>query len=112
MEKFDRRLRILLEDMADTMYDADGVGLAAPQVGILQPGRGHRRGGRAGGTGEPRVIVESDGQQSGPEGCLSIPGRSGIVTRPDHVKVQRPGPRTATPIELEARGVLCPGRVP
>lgn len=79
------RTQMLIEDMLDTMYEAMGVGLAAPQVGILKRivvidiGEG------------PVVminpeIVETSGEQTGEEGCLSVPGKSGIVTRPDYVK--------------------------
>ena len=100
VEKFDRRLKILLEDMADTMYDANGVGLAAPQVGILRRAVVIDVGDGLVELVNP-VIVESDGQQSGPEGCLSIPGRSGVVTRPNHVKVQAQG-ADGNAIELEA----------
>ncbi len=81
------RIRMLIEDMLDTMYEANGVGLAAPQVGIL------KRIAVVDVTGEdpyilinPR-IVETDGEQVGQEGCLSVPGRSGQVTRPNYVKV-------------------------
>ncbi len=77
----------LINDMIETMYDADGVGLAAPQVGVLRRiavvdvGEG------------PIVLVnpeviEADGEQTGQEGCLSVPGKVGIVTRPNHVKVK------------------------
>ena len=100
VEKFDRRLKILLEDMADTMYDANGVGLAAPQVGILRRAVVIDVGDGLVELVNP-VIVESDGQQSGPEGCLSIPGRSGVVTRPNHVKV-RAQDSDGNAIELEA----------
>ena len=87
VEKFDKRMKTLLDDMADTMYKADGVGLAAPQVGILRRavvvdvGEGLYK------LINP-VIVESDGEQEGPEGCLSVPGRSGVVIRPNHVVVE------------------------
>ena len=101
VEKFDRRLKILLEDMADTMYDANGVGLAAPQVGILRRALVIDVGDGLVELVNP-VIVESDGQQSGPEGCLSIPGRSGVVTRPNHVKVRAQDPE-GNPVELEAQ---------
>ncbi len=81
------RIKMLIEDMLDTMYDANGVGLAAPQVGIL------KRIAVVDVTGEdpyilinPR-IVETSGEQVGQEGCLSVPGRSGQVTRPNYVKV-------------------------
>ena len=77
----------LIEDMFDTMYEANGVGLAAPQVGVL------RRICVIDVTGEdpyvlinPR-IVESSGEQTGNEGCLSVPNKTGVVTRPSYVKV-------------------------
>ncbi|MGN0355906.1 MAG: peptide deformylase [Muricoprocola sp.] len=81
------RIRELIEDMLDTMYEENGVGLAAPQVGVLKRivvidiGEG------------PIVMVnpvieETDGSQTGYEGCLSLPGKSGKVTRPNHVKVR------------------------
>lgn len=80
------RTKELIEDMLDTMYEADGVGLAAPQVGVL------KRIVVIDVTGEnpyvminPR-IVETGGEQTGQEGCLSVPGKYGIVTRPDYVK--------------------------
>lgn len=80
----------LIEDMLETMYDANGVGLAAPQVGILkrivvvdvsQDGD------------DPIVLInpevlEESGSQTGTEGCLSVPGKNGIVTRANHVKVR------------------------
>ena len=87
VEKFDLRLRVLLKDMADTMYKANGVGLAAPQVGILKRivvvdiGEGLIE------MINPEII-HSEGEQSGPEGCLSVPGRSGVVTRPNIVTVR------------------------
>lgn len=80
------RTRELIEDMLDTMYEANGVGLAAPQVGIL------KRIVVIDVTGEnpyilinPR-IVETSGEQTGDEGCLSVPGKSATVTRPNYVK--------------------------
>jgi peptide deformylase len=84
---FDKKLGILLDDMYDTMIKDDGVGLAAPQVGILK---------RAVvvdvGTGRIDLInpeiIETDGEQTGPEGCLSVPGVWGTVTRPNRVKVK------------------------
>lgn len=77
----------LIEDMLDTMYEANGVGLAAVQVGVL------KRIFVVDVTGEdPYVfinpkILETSGEQTGHEGCLSVPGKTGVVTRPDHVKV-------------------------
>lgn len=81
------RTRLLIGDMFDTMYEANGVGLAAPQVGIL------KRIVVIDTTGEdPYVfinpkIVERSGEQTGYEGCLSVPGKTGTVTRPNYVKV-------------------------
>ena len=108
VEKFDLRLRILLKDMADTMYKASGVGLAAPQVGILR---------RAVvvdvGNEESRLfelvnpeIIAFEGEQEGPEGCLSIPGRSGIVKRPNKVTVRAQDSR-GNPMEITAEGFLA-----
>ena len=82
------RTKMLIEDMLDTMYEANGVGLAAPQVGIL------KRIVVIDVTGdEPYVLInpkilETEGEQTGPEGCLSVPGKSGQVTRPNYVKVK------------------------
>ena len=81
------RTLVLIEDMLDTMYEAMGVGLAAPQVGILKRivvidiGEG------------PIVLInpeilETSGEQTGDEGCLSVPGLAGQVTRPNYVKVK------------------------
>ncbi len=76
----------LINDMLDTMYEANGVGLAAPQVGVL------KRIVVIDVTGEDPIvminpkIIETDGEQTGYEGCLSLPGKSGEVTRPDYVK--------------------------
>lgn len=80
------RIRELIEDMFETMYEANGVGLAAPQVGIL------KRIVVIDTTGEDPIvminprIVESSGEQTGGEGCLSVPGKTGTVTRPNYVK--------------------------
>ena len=79
------RILDLIDDMFDTMYEANGVGLAAPQVGVLKKIVVIDVG-----DGEPLalinpVIIERSGEQTGDEGCLSIPGMSAIVTRPNHV---------------------------
>ncbi len=85
VEKMTPRIQTLIDDMYDTMYEANGVGLAAPQVGILKRivvidiGDGN-----AYTLINPRII-ESDGSQTGDEGCLSLPGLQGTVTRPNHV---------------------------
>ena len=84
---FDWRLHKLLEDMKDTLIDSGGVGLAAPQVGIL------RRVVLVD-TGEEILelvnpeLIETDGEQEGPEGCLSVPGKYGLVKRPYWAKVR------------------------
>ena len=85
VKEINERIEELIEDMLDTMYEADGVGLAAPQVGVLKRiviidiGDG------------PIIminpeIVETSGEQTGVEGCLSVPGKHGIVTRPNYAK--------------------------
>jgi peptide deformylase len=82
--KFNANLQKLLDDMADTMYDAHGVGLAAPQVGILKRVIVMDCGEEHGGLIEiinPEIVTFS-GEQTGPEGCLSIPGLQGDVMRP------------------------------
>ena len=99
------RTKELIRDMLDTMYDANGVGLAAPQVGVLKRivvidvGEG------------PIVlinpqIIESSGEQTGEEGCLSVPGKFGIVTRPDRVKV-RAFDENMNEFEMEGEGLLA-----
>ena len=87
--KFDRRLHILLDDMADTLEEANGVGLAAPQVGVLRRVVLVDTGDEAGYLEliNPEII-ETSGEQTGLEGCLSVPGRYGIVTRPYVVRVR------------------------
>jgi peptide deformylase len=110
-EKFDLRLAVLLKDMADTMYKADGVGLAAPQVGILRRVVVIDTSAERDGLREMvnPVILERSGSQTGREGCLSVPERQGIVTRPMKVKVQyqdRHGNTQVLETEgLEARAV-------
>lgn len=100
------RTRQLIEDMLDTMYEANGVGLAAPQVGIL------KRIVVIDTTGEdpyvlinPR-IVESSGEQIGQEGCLSVPGKCGVVTRPNYVKAVALN-EDMEPIEVEGTELLA-----
>ena len=81
VEKFDIRLRLLLKDMADTMYLNDGAGLAAPQVGILRRVCVVDVGDHLYELVNPEIVFR-EGEQEGPEGCLSIPGRAGVVKRP------------------------------
>lgn len=108
VEKFDGRLHTLLDDMAKTMYDANGCGLAAPQVGILQ---------RAvvidmGEEQDPLIelvnpeIVAAEGEEEGAEGCLSIPGRQGYVVRPTRVTV-RAQDRFGESFEMTGEGMLA-----
>ena len=103
--KVSLRTKILINDMLDTMYEAMGVGLAAPQVGILKRivvidiGEG------------PIVlinpeIIETAGEQTGEEGCLSVPGKSGLVTRPNYVKV-RAYNEDMEEVEYEGEGLLA-----
>ena len=87
VEKFDKKLHKLLDDMKETLMDANGVGLAAPQVGIL-------RRVVIVDTGEEMLelvnpeLVETSGEQEGAEGCLSVPGKYGLVKRPNYAKVR------------------------
>lgn len=105
VEKMTDRLKVLIEDMKDTMYEQSGVGLAAPQVGVLRRicvidvGEG------------PIVLVnpmvkESDGEQTGNEGCLSLPGMAGVVTRPNHVIVEGLD-ENMQPVTVEGEGLLA-----
>lgn len=105
VDKFDKRLRTLLEDMADTMYAADGVGLAAPQVGILKRVVVIDVGDGLIELINP-VIVSQEGSVIAPEGCLSVPGRRGTVERPEKVVVQAQN-RDGKEIQLQAEGLLA-----
>lgn len=85
--RFDDKLSLLIDDMLETMYNADGVGLAAPQVGILRRVVVIDVGDGPVELVNPR-IVDSSGVQRGMEGCLSFPGKSGYVERPNTVTVE------------------------
>ena len=87
VENFDRKLHKLLDDMTETMRDANGVGLAAPQVGILRRVVVVDLGNEILELVNP-TLVETDGEQEGAEGCLSVPGRYGLVKRPYYAKVR------------------------
>lgn len=99
------RILTLLEDMAETMYAANGVGLAAPQVGVLRRvvvidvGNGLIE------LINP-VIIEQRGTQQGNEGCLSVPGKQGCVTRPDYVRVEAMD-RDGDTFIMEGEGLLA-----
>lgn len=99
------RTKVLIQDMLDTMYEKMGVGLAASQVGVLKKivvidvGEG------------PIVLInpeilETSGEQTGEEGCLSVPGKWGIVTRPEKVKVRALN-MEMEPFETEGEGLLA-----
>lgn len=99
------RVQVLIEDMLDTMYEANGVGLAAPQVGILKRivvidvGEGPI-------VMINPVIIETSGEQAGEEGCLSVPGKAGIVTRPNYVKAKAMD-ENMQEFEIEGEGLLA-----
>ncbi len=105
VDKFDRRLAILLDDMADTMYEADGVGLAAPQVGILKRcvvidvGEGLIE------LVNPEILW-AEGEVVDVEGCLSVPGRRATVARPEKVRVHAQD-RRGRHIEVEGEALLA-----
>lgn len=100
------RIRELIDDMYETLYDANGVGLAAPQVGIL------KRIVVIDVTGEDPVllinpvILETSGEQEGYEGCLSVPGKTGQVVRPAYVRVKACD-ETMTPFEIEGTELMA-----
>ena len=105
VEKIDQKIIQLLDDMADTMYHADGVGLAAPQVGILKRvvvidiGEGLLE------LINPEII-ETSGEQLDDEGCLSVAGEAGAVRRPYRVKV-RAYDRNGNLFEIEGEELLA-----
>ena len=104
--EFNPRLHQLLDDMADTLEEAQGAGLAAPQVGIL------RRAVLVIDDDDkimelinPEILLQ-EGEQAGPEGCLSVPGKFGMVTRPNHVRV-RAQDRYGNWFEAEGEGLVA-----
>ena len=105
VKNINARTKILIDDMLDTMYEANGVGLAAPQVGVLKRivvidiGDG------------PIIminpeIIEKDGEQTGYEGCLSLPGKVAVVKRPDHV-ICEAFDEDMNPITVEGFGLFA-----
>lgn len=105
VDKFDKRLAILLDDMAETMYAAEGVGLAAPQVGIVKRVVVIDCGDGLIELVNPEII-ETSGEQGGYEGCLSFPGESGYVVRPNVVRV-RAQDRNGDEHEYVGEGLLA-----
>lgn len=87
VEKFDWKLHKLLDDMKETLAEANGVGLAAPQVGILRRVVVVDLGDEVLELVNP-TLIETSGEQEGAEGCLSVPGRYGLVRRPYYAKVR------------------------
>ncbi|EQF23730.1 peptide deformylase [Clostridioides difficile CD160] len=105
VEKIDEKIIQLLDDMAETMYDADGVGLAAPQVGILKRVVVIDIGEELIELINPEII-ETSGEQIDEEGCLSVVGEGGDVRRPNYVKVRALN-RNGETIELEGEELLA-----
>ncbi|HEX3038772.1 MAG TPA: peptide deformylase [Caproiciproducens sp.] len=105
VEKFDKRLAVLLDDMAETMHSADGVGLAACQVGILRRAVVIDIGEGPVDLINP-VFLEQSGEQECVEGCLSSPGQYGLTKRPMHVKVRAQN-RKGEFFELEGEELLA-----
>ena len=105
VDSFDKRLAVLLDDMAETMYDAEGVGLAAPQVGILKRAVVIDCGDGLVELINPEIL-ETSGEQGGYEGCLSFPGESGYVVRPNHVRVRAMN-RFGEECEYEGEGLFA-----
>ena len=110
---FNARLHTLLDDMRETMLDADGIGLAAPQVGVLRRVALVLDTNRETECPEEMlielinpVILESEGEQTGIEGCLSVPGLAGVVTRAETVKV-RAQDRDGNWFETEGTGLTA-----
>ncbi len=105
VEEMTPRIKELIDDMLDTMYQEYGVGLAASQVGVLKRivvidvGEGPH-------VLINPVIVETSGEQTGDEGCLSLPGKTGTVTRPDYAKVEALNEHME-PIVLEGTELLA-----
>lgn len=105
VKEITKRTVALLKDMAETMYAADGCGLAAPQVGILRRVVVIDVGDGLVELINPEIL-EMSGSQQGPEGCLSVPGKHGLVERPDYVKV-RALDRKGREFEFEAEGFFA-----
>ena len=109
---FNSRLHMLLDDMKETLSHANGVGLAAPQVGVLRRAVIVLETNVAEDEEEYMielvnpVIIEADGEQVGAEGCLSVPGEFGIVSRPEHIKV-RAQDRNGEFFEVEGEGLTA-----
>lgn len=112
VESFDEELEELVEDMLETMYHAQGIGLAAPQVGVprrvlvVDLGEADEEGVGPLALVNARVVESSKEKDRGPEGCLSIPGLEEVVERPESVTVQGYDPQ-GREVSLEASGLLA-----
>ncbi len=110
VENFDRKLRDLAQDMLETMYAAPGIGLAAPQVGVnlrllvVDISAGEEKGNQI--ILVNPEILEQEGEQKGEEGCLSIPGFTALVERPQRIRIAGQDPR-GNRIEMEAEDLLA-----
>jgi peptide deformylase len=114
---FNKRLHILLDDMRETLIEANGLGLAAPQVGVLRRVALIVDTSLEGESLEEQIIelvnpeiINQEGEQTGSEGCLSVPGVYGIVTRPEAVKVRaqdRHGKRFKLEVKAIAARAVC-----
>ena len=105
VDKIDDRILVLLDDMADTLYDSNGVGLAAPQVGVLKRIALVDVGDGLVELINPEIIAQS-GEQDGAEGCLSVPGKYGNVKRPKEVTV-RATDRNGNEFEVTGEDLLA-----
>ena len=105
VKAFDAKLHMLLDDMAETMYESNGVGLAAPQVGMLRRAVVIDIGDGILELINPEIL-ETSGEQTGSEGCLSVPGKAGDVTRPNYVKV-RAFDRDGNEYEVEGEELMA-----
>ena len=105
VDKFDDRLAMLLDDMIETLHDSDGVGLAAPQVGILRRAVVIDTGDGPFELINPEFVLK-EGEQDAVEGCLSVPGQYGYTKRPEHVVIKAQN-RKGEPIEVDGKGFLA-----
>lgn len=108
VEEMNERIEVLIQDMLDTLYESEGVGLAAPQIGILRQVVVIDV---SENSDSPIILInpevlETSGEQRGYEGCLSVPGKSGMVTRPNYAKV-RAYDRNMEEIIVEGEGLLA-----
>lgn len=109
VKNFDKKLQKLIDDMFETMYEANGIGLAAPQVGILRRIMVVDTGeeGEKMALVNPKLIWASDDRCSMKEGCLSIPGVEGEVIRPETIRIKANDPATGEELTIEATALLA-----